>query len=61
MKLLVKVGEDGSVMSVRVVGPVAPALDQAAVHAVFDWKYRPGQFGDRIVSAWVEESVTFKP
>jgi outer membrane biosynthesis protein TonB len=55
------VSEDRSVSIARVVGPLDPALDQAAVRAVLDWKYRPAQLGDRTVSAWVEESVSFKP
>lgn len=61
VKLLVKVSENGSVASVHVVGSVAPALDQAAVSSALAWKYRPAQYGDKTVSAWVEESVVFKP
>jgi TonB family protein len=59
--MLVKVGDDGSVTEVRVVHSVSPILDEAAVSAARKWKYRPAQFGDRTVAAWVEESVEFKP
>jgi protein TonB len=60
VRLLANVGADGSVIAVRIVGPVYPPVDKAAADAVKRWKYRPAQYGDRAVAAWVEESVTFK-
>jgi TonB family protein len=61
VKLLVKVTEDGAVSTVKVVGPLSPTLDRIAAAAALGWKYRPAQYGNRTVSAWIEEWVTFNP
>ena len=52
------VGESGAVLDVRVVKSV-PGLDEAAVAAVVQWRFRPGQSGGRNVTSWVEVPVKF--
>ena len=56
-----KVSEDGTVTTVKVVGPLSPTLDRLAAAAALGWRYRPAQYGDRTVAAWIEEWVTFNP
>jgi protein TonB len=39
--ILILIGKDGSIERARVVRSVNPRLDQAALEAVEQWRYRP--------------------
>jgi protein TonB len=49
---------DGSVGAVRVVQSI-PALDQAAIDAVRQWRFKPGRAPDAPLPAWLAVPVVF--
>jgi protein TonB len=50
----------GNVTSVRVVKPLRLGLDQEAVRAVQQWKYRPATLHGRPVAVFFQLTVTFQ-
>lgn len=52
--------KDGNVESVRVLRGINPLLDNAAMRAVQQWKYRPATFNGRPVPVYLTVTVTFK-
>jgi len=57
--LHVLVGEDGRVQNLNVVQSVL-SLDEAAVQAVKQWKFKPALKGGLPVAAWFEVPFTFQ-
>ena len=53
------VNPDGSVGEVRVVQPVEPSLDQAAVDALKQWRFKPGTKDGQAVPVMVTVEMTF--
>ena len=52
--------KDGNVESVRVLRGINPLLDNAAMRAVQQWKYKPATFNGRPVPVYLTVTVTFK-
>jgi protein TonB len=53
--------KDGSIQSVKVVSSASPLLDQAALDAVKQWKYRPYILNGTPVEVDTQISVNFDP
>jgi periplasmic protein TonB len=51
--------KDGNVESVRVLRGLNPLLDNAAMRAVQQWKYKPATFNGRAVPVYLTVTVTF--
>ena len=51
--------KDGSVSDVRVLRGINPLLDNAAMRAVQQWKYKPATFNGRPVPVYLTVTVTF--
>jgi protein TonB len=51
--------KDGNVESVRILRGINPLLDNAAVRAVQQWKYKPATFNGRAVPVYLTVTVTF--
>jgi protein TonB len=51
--------KSGDVESVRVLRGLNPLLDNAAIRAVSQWKYRPATFNGRAVPVYLTVTVTF--
>ncbi|HEX7707466.1 MAG TPA: TonB family protein [Thermoanaerobaculia bacterium] len=60
VRLRVTVSASGSVEDVRIIGTAAPALDDAAVEAVRQWVFSPGQRAGEAVSSTVDLAIPFK-
>jgi len=58
--LEVIVAADGSVKNFRIVEPARVGLDEAAVEAVQQWKYRPTMLNDKPVEVQTIINVVFK-
>lgn len=54
------IAKDGSVEEVRVVGSVHPLLDEAAVQAIGQWRYRPGTLRGTPVRVQLTVKVEFR-
>jgi protein TonB len=52
--------KDGNVESVRVLRGINPLLDQSAMRAVQQWKYKAATFNGRPVPVYLTVTVTFK-
>lgn len=52
---------DGRVTNVRVEQSTNPAFDQAALSAVRQWRFEPGQKGGKAVSFRMRVPISFKP
>jgi TonB family protein len=50
---------DGTVGEVRVTQPLEPSLDQAAIDALKQWRFRPGQKDGKAVAVMVEVEMSF--
>jgi protein TonB len=59
--LRVLVSATGTASRVEIVRGVQPDLDQAAVAAVRQWRFDPGQKGGAPVEAWMTVAVPFDP
>jgi protein TonB len=60
VRLKVQVGATGDVLMVALVKSSGfERLDEAALNAVKDWKFKPAKQGDEPVSSWVEVPVKF--
>jgi protein TonB len=60
VRLKVQVGATGDVLMVELVKSSGfERLDEAALNAVKDWKFKPAKQGDEPVSSWVEVPVKF--
>jgi len=57
--LKVLVGKTGSVKDVEIVESI-PELDEAALKAVQDVKFKPGKYKDKPVDVWVRIPIDFK-
>lgn len=51
--------KEGNVESVRILRGINPLLDNAAVRAVGQWKYKPATFNGRAVPVYLTVTVTF--
>ncbi len=51
--------KDGSVSDVRILRGINPLLDNAAMRAVQQWKYKPATFNGRPVPVYLTVTVTF--
>ena len=51
--------KDGAVSDVRVLRGINPLLDNAAMRAVQQWKYKPATFNGRTVPVYLTVTVTF--
>ena len=49
-----------AVESVRILRGLNPLLDNAAMRAVSQWKYKPATFNGRAVPVYLTVTVTFK-
>ena len=58
--LNVIVGLDGSVTDVTVIKSLEPSLDQAAIHAAKQWKFKPGLYGGQPVPTRVRLVLEFR-
>ena len=54
------VDENGVPRNVKVVRSLDPGLDQKAIEAVQQWKFRPGQKDGNPVAVQAQIQVTFK-
>src|SRR5664279_1535053 len=52
---------DGKVEKVRVLRPVSPEADEAAVEAVRQWRYRPATYQGRPVPVYLTVTVNICP
>jgi TonB family protein len=52
---------DGKVERVRVLRPVSPEADEAAVEAVRQWRYRPATYQGRPVPVYLTVTVNLCP
>jgi TonB family protein len=59
--MAVIIGKDGSVQSPRVLTTASPLLNQAAIDAVKQWKYRPYLLNGNPVEVDTTVTVTFPP
>ena len=50
---------DGTVGNVRVLEPLDPGLDKAAIKAVKQWRFKPGTKGGKTVPVRVSIDMTF--
>jgi protein TonB len=50
---------DGTVGEVRVIEPLDPALDEEAIKAVKQWRFKPGTKGGQAVPVRVPIDMTF--
>ena len=57
----VLVSKEGEPLRVEVARGVQPDLDEAAVAAVRQWRFEPGQKGGSPVQAWMTVAVPFDP
>ncbi len=57
--LKVLVGKTGSVLEVEIVESI-PELDEAALKAVQDVKFKPGKYQNKPVNVWVRIPIDFK-
>jgi len=57
--LKVLVGKTGSVLEVKIVESI-PELDEAAIKAVQDVKFKPGKYQNKPVDVWVRIPIDFK-
>ena len=51
--------KDGSVRDIRVVQPLGPGLDEKAVEAVRQWRFRPGMKSGTPVDVQATETLWF--
>jgi protein TonB len=51
---------DGRVGAVRVIRAIDPGLDQKAIEAVRQWRFKPGSREGRAVPVLVNIELTFK-
>jgi TonB family protein len=58
--LWMEVFEDGSVANPRVLRPLEPSLDQAALARVKQWRFRPATWDGRPVPTEINVSVNFR-
>lgn len=56
-----QIREDGSLGDIRVVRPLGYGLDEAAIAAVKQWKFKPGKKDGKPVSVIYAVTVNFKP
>jgi TonB family protein len=54
------VDESGAARNIKVVRSLAPGLDQKAIEAVRQWKFRPGQKDGNPVAVQAQIQVTFR-
>jgi len=54
------VQKDGSVRDIRVMTPLGMGLDEKAIEAVRQWRFRPGQKGGAPVDVSAVIEVTFR-
>lgn len=55
------VGEDGVPRSIQVIKPLGFGLDEKAIEAVSQWRFRPGMKGGVAVPVAAQIEVTFRP
>ena len=60
VRLRVVVGPDGLVQRVELLKPLGLGLDERAIDAVRQWRFRPGTKNGRPVSVEAEVEVTFR-
>jgi periplasmic protein TonB len=58
--LALEVGSDGRPKNIRVVRSLGLGLDERAIEAVSQWRFKPGVFNGRPVSAPVSVEVSFR-
>jgi len=59
MTLLIVVGEDGSVRSIKVLASLSPDLDAKAIDAVKQWKFQPATKKGTPVSVELPVTIDF--
>ena len=60
VRLKVVVGDDGFAHDIQVSKSLAPDLDQAAIDAVKQWKFEPGQYLNKPVPVEITIEVSFR-
>jgi protein TonB len=53
--------KDGGVDKVRVIRSLNPALDERAIDALKQWKFKPAQQGDKSIEVQALFGIPFKP
>jgi TonB family protein len=60
VKLSVVVDAEGSPVNIKVLSPLEPGLDQRAVQAVQQWRFRPARKSGKTVAVTAVISVDFR-
>ncbi|MDH5491771.1 MAG: TonB family protein, partial [Myxococcales bacterium] len=61
LQLLITVEADGGVGEVRVLSPLAPDLEAAAIEAVRRWRFRPAMREGRPIASRIRVPFVFEP